>query len=242
MAQICNLYNQPINLEGALTGNANKIPLLGDTSQLVGDARQLCGSVNGLRGDVSFLSGNVTNVTGDASGIKTWIPVGKPGEPDLYGHPIDAGIAIYGDLTGCFTMATDFDSPYGDVSDLKGLISGGLKNEPSLPRVSLPGDVSNLRGTVKAGLFIIGTGGAGDLRGDLSGITGEVAFVGDVSNIYGTATAFDEARLTGDVSGLYGDITGIYGIATGITGNLDHCGLTAEDRATGLDIADLVHA
>ena len=56
----------------------------------------------------------------------------------------------------------------------------------------------------------------GKLRGDVSGLTGEVS-----------------GLLRGDVSGLTGDVSGL-------TGDVNECEITAEDREKGVSISDLV--
>ena len=164
-----NLKLLPIQLTGALTGNSNKVPLLGDTSQIVGDASRICGSLNNLKGDVSNLHGNISNVTGDVSGVFTTVSVGKANEknPDGIAPGVDG---IWGDFTGCFFYLTEADSPKGDISRLNGLLQGSVSDVAGLPGdVSIGGDVSNLFGTVVAPLSI---NDAGKLRGNVTGLTG----------------------------------------------------------------------
>ena len=59
------------------------------------------------------------------------------------------------------------------------------------------------------------TGNLSDVRGDLSGVTG-------------------------DLNGVRGDLTGVRGNLTGVRGNLDECGITDEQRKTGIDINTLI--
>ena len=58
---------------------------------------------------------------------------------------------------------------------------------------------------------------------------------GDVSGIYG-----DVSDIRGNVSSIRGYVSGIRGDASDILGNLDGCGITANDRGSGIDINDLV--
>ena len=46
--------------------------------------------------------------------------------------------------------------------------------------------------------------------------------------------------LTGQHPGLRGDCSGLSGNCSGLSGGLDACGITAEERAKGVDIAALV--
>ena len=58
---------------------------------------------------------------------------------------------------------------------------------------------------------------------------------GDDSRILG-----DRSRISGDVSNISGNVTGIFGDVTGIRGDLDDCDITAEERAKGINIEDLI--
>ena len=58
---------------------------------------------------------------------------------------------------------------------------------------------------------------------------------GDVYGLRGDATG-----LMGDVTGLSGHVTGLSGDVTGLRGNVDECELTAAERASGVDIKNLV--
>ena len=46
--------------------------------------------------------------------------------------------------------------------------------------------------------------------------------------------------LYGNCSRLYGDCSDLRGDCSRLRGDLDECGLTAEDRANGVNVADLV--
>ena len=50
----------------------------------------------------------------------------------------------------------------------------------------------------------------------------------------------DLTNVSGDLTGVWGDLTGVWGDLTGVTGNLSDCAITAEDRAAGVDINDLI--
>jgi prophage DNA circulation protein len=79
-------------------------------------------------------------------------------------------------------------------------------------------------------------GNVSGIRGDVSGIRGNVSSIrGDVSSIRGNVSG-----IYGDVSGIRGNVSGISGNVSGIIGNLDECGLTAEDRAKGVKVTDLI--
>jgi hypothetical protein len=69
-----------------------------------------------------------------------------------------------------------------------------------------------------------------------------VRIEGAPSGLYGY---MDDLRgyasdLRGDASDLSGNVTGLRGDVTGVRGDVDDCGLTAEDRARGVDVADLI--
>jgi len=46
--------------------------------------------------------------------------------------------------------------------------------------------------------------------------------------------------LSGGCSGLGGDCTGLEGDCTGISGDLDMCDITDKERASGVEIEDLI--
>ena len=46
--------------------------------------------------------------------------------------------------------------------------------------------------------------------------------------------------LRGDVSGLRGNVSGLRGNVSGLTGDVDAADLTDEERAAGVDVADLL--
>ena len=50
----------------------------------------------------------------------------------------------------------------------------------------------------------------------------------------------DCSRLSGDCSRLSGDCSDLSGDCSGLSGGLDACGITAEERAKGVDIASLI--
>ena len=44
----------------------------------------------------------------------------------------------------------------------------------------------------------------------------------------------------GDLTGVSGDLTGVRGDLTGVRGDVDACQLTSEERARGVNVADLL--
>ena len=57
----------------------------------------------------------------------------------------------------------------------------------------------------------------------------------------------DFKNIIGDVSGIYGDVSNICGYVSdikgyvnGIKGNIDDCGISEEERMTGVNIEDLI--
>jgi len=79
--------------------------------------------------------------------------------------------------------------------------------------------------------------GFGNIQsGSHEGLSGTINIEGDCSYVCGVC----RSDLRGDISGLQGDLTGIYGNPTGLIGNLDTCGITQEDRESGVDISTLV--
>ena len=93
------------------------------------------------------------------------------------------------------------------------------------------GDLSNVWGDL--------TGVSGDLtcvRGDLTGVRGNLACVrGNLANVSG-----DLAGVWGDLTGVSGNLTGVSGNLTDVRGDLSGCAITDEDRASGIDIIDLI--
>ena len=65
-------------------------------------------------------------------------------------------------------------------------------------------------------------GAPSGLRGNVSGLRG------------------DASGLWGDVSDLWGNVSGLWGDVSGLRGDVDTCGLTDEDRARGVDVAELI--
>ena len=79
-------------------------------------------------------------------------------------------------------------------------------------------------------------GAPSGLRGNVSGLRGNVSGLrGHVSGLSGIVSG-----LYGDVSDLRGIVSGLSGIVSGLRGDVDDCGLTPEDRARGVDVADLI--
>lgn len=58
---------------------------------------------------------------------------------------------------------------------------------------------------------------------------------GDCSELYGDCTF-----ISGDGTGVRGDCTGLMGSLTGLSGDLDECEITEADRASGIQIGELV--
>ena len=58
---------------------------------------------------------------------------------------------------------------------------------------------------------------------------------GYVSGLEGDVTG-----LKGYVSGLEGDVTGLKGDVTGLKGDVDECGLSDEERESGVDVSTLI--
>jgi hypothetical protein len=90
-----------------------------------------------------------------------------------------------------------------------------------ISRGNLRGDVSGLTGDVR---WL--------LRGDVSGLTGDVRWLlrGDVSGL-----------LRGDVSGLTGDVSWLLrGDVSGLRGDVDDADLSPEDRQQGVAIQNIV--
>lgn len=120
---------------------------------------------------------------------------------------------LYHCVDGIGRIGGAHDRITGDVTWLRGDVS------------LLRGDVSGISGNVSCRL----SGDVTELTGDVTGIGGDVTgLVGNVSGIYG------------DVSWLIGDVTGISGNATGIAGDVDACEITDAERASGVDISDLI--
>ena len=107
----------------------------------------------------------------------------------------------------------------------------------------LRGDLSWLCGEINPGLWGNLSGMRGvihrELRGDLSWLRGEInpELRGDLSELRGEI----HPELRGDLSGLWGNLSGLWGvIPAGACGNLDACELTDDERAAGVNIADLI--
>jgi hypothetical protein len=77
---------------------------------------------------------------------------------------------------------------------------------------AITGDSSKLSGVISP-----------DLRGNVSQLSGEI-----------------NAGLFGDATGVKGDVTGLYGDLTGITGDLSKAGITAGERAAGVNLKRLI--
>jgi len=79
-------------------------------------------------------------------------------------------------------------------------------------------------------------GNCSELSGDCSGLRGDCSRLrGDCTGLSG-----DCSELWGDCSGLRGDCSGLGGDCSGLLGNIDSCGLTDEDRRTGVYIKTLI--
>jgi hypothetical protein len=72
-------------------------------------------------------------------------------------------------------------------------------------------------------------GAPSGLRGNVDGLWG------DVSGLRGNVSG-----LWGDVSDLWGNVSGLRGDVSDLWGDVDACGLTDEDRARGVDVAELI--
>ena len=55
-----------------------------------------------------------------------------------------------------------------------------------------------------------------------------------------TGVSGDLSEVSGNLSGVSGDLTGVRGDLTGVRGDLSDCAITDEDRASGIDIIDLI--
>ena len=67
------------------------------------------------------------------------------------------------------------------------------------------------------------------VSGDLTGVSGNLSGVrGDLTCVWGNLT------------GVSGNLTGMRGNLTGVWGDLSDCAITDEDRASGIDINDLI--
>ena len=67
------------------------------------------------------------------------------------------------------------------------------------------------------------------VSGSLTGVSGNLSDVsGNLSDV------------SGNLSGVRGDLTGLRGNLTGVRGYLSDCAITDEDRASGIDIIDLI--
>ena len=73
------------------------------------------------------------------------------------------------------------------------------------------------------------SGSLTSVSGDLSGVSGNL-----------TGVSGDLTGVRGNLSNVSGDLTGVSGNLTGVSGDLSDCAITAEDRAAGVDINDLI--
>ena len=55
-----------------------------------------------------------------------------------------------------------------------------------------------------------------------------------------TGVSGNLSDVSGNLSGVRGDLTGLRGNLTGVRGYLSDCAITDEDRASGIDIIDLI--
>ena len=79
--------------------------------------------------------------------------------------------------------------------------------------------------------------------GDMSDVWGDLTYVrGDLTGMSGSLSAVwgDLSGVSGSLSGVRGDLTGVRGDLTGVRGDLSDCAITAEERAAGVDINDLI--
>ena len=100
----------------------------------------------------------------------------------------------------------------GDLTGVSGNLTG------------VSGNLSGVRGSL--------TGVSGDLtgvRGNLTGVRG------NLTNVSGVLTG-----VWGDLTGVSGNLSGVRGDLTGVRGDLIDCAITDEDRASGIDIIDLI--
>ena len=121
----------------------------------------------------------------------------------------------------------------GDVTNL----TGWANQIRGFVNHDLRGDVSGIEGDV-TDLF----GDVSNLTGSVTGIYGNVSGIrGDASNIHGNVSRLrgDVTNLKGDVSGLVGDVSNVWGEATGISGDVDSCEID-NSRARRVHIVDLV--
>ena len=75
------------------------------------------------------------------------------------------------------------------------------------------------------------------------GLTGHCTWLyGDCLGLSGDCTGLEGncSDLAGDCTNVEGDCTEVRGNCSGIKGSLNDCGITNEERAMGIDIADLV--
>ena len=82
-----------------------------------------------------------------------------------------------------------------------------------------------------------------DVSGDITGVRRDLTSVsGDLTGVRGDLTSV-RGNLTlvyGDLTSISGDLTDIIGNLTGVRGDLDTCEITAEDRAKGIRIEELI--
>lgn len=130
----------------------------------------------------------------------------------------------YTKIQGCTPLAWNIHS--GCFGDLEG-VSGDLAN--------VWGDFTYCHGNF-SGL----SNDVSGLNGKVGNICGFIRITGKCGRLKGDVSGYKNMPFYGDVTHLSGDCTGVFGCATGKYGHLDDCGLTAEDRAAGVNIEDLV--
>jgi hypothetical protein len=77
------------------------------------------------------------------------------------------------------------------------------------------------------------------LSGDVTGLYGDVSgdLSGNVTGLYGDVSG----DLSGNVSGLYGNVSGgLRGNVSGLRGNVDDCGITDDERKSGVSVSNLI--
>ena len=72
-----------------------------------------------------------------------------------------------------------------------------------------------------------------DAHGNITNVSN---LTGDVSNLRGDVSYL----LTGDVSYLRGNVSNLTGDVSNLRGNVDNCEITAEERAEGVRVEDLI--
>ena len=76
----------------------------------------------------------------------------------------------------------------------------------------------------------------------LTRVKTNVYFVKDGKRIEGfpPCVSGNLSNVSGDLTGVSGSLSGVRGNLTGVSGDLSDCAITAEDRAAGVDINDLI--